>query len=252
MIVNTIIITKALLALTTALLLTNCSVEIPEDSQTKEAELEELVAEYQNQEDLNLWSLGQIDDEIFDCEAKYYSNNQVEDAFSFCTCKSQMLAKRWGRDDYKRNSFAYDRRLAKTGRLAICLEVDSALDFIDTLEFIKEDRDFDVQAIETETTEAVDPVQVAIDSGDNGQSDVLKHELNQTYVTIKNTKQAIDNTETALGHINEAIESGEETEAEMNRLNADKIMLEERLAGLQNSLIDLETRKAELKEQLEA
>ena len=161
-------ITTLAIAAVSAIAALSCAVEVEdsEQDQSKEA-YEDLVEPYRTTgTDPSFWSLTQIENEVFDCEALYYE--KIENVFGFCTCRTQLLARRWGRDDYKRNSFAYNRKLAKTGRLAICLESETADFFEDNPDYIKEDQD---EPIDAADFDGIDPVLSEADAIEDGKQE---------------------------------------------------------------------------------
>lgn len=126
-----------------ALLLTNCGTP-PEEEATSKEEFEELVEQYNQEKELKAlsynWNLNEIDDEIFDCQTKEYNRMDRSLVEDFCTCKVQLLARRWDYIEYKHYSFSYEKALSDSGRLDICSEAEGSE--ADTLQAVKEDQAF--------------------------------------------------------------------------------------------------------------
>lgn len=159
-----------------ALLLNGCG-PLPEEESNSQKEFDELVQDHENKQTLKElsynWSLNEIDDEIFDCQTKEYNQRERSKVEDFCTCKVQMLARRWEYIEYKHYSFSYDKALKDSGRLDIC----SGSEGSDTLEAIKTDSTF--KADETTESEAME----------SGESQTLSNEdgsilVSDTHVMI--------------------------------------------------------------------
>lgn len=134
--------------------LSNCG-PLPEEETTSQKEFEELVQDHENQKTLKElsynWSLSEIDNEIFDCQTREYSRMSRDIVEDFCTCKVQMLARRWEYIDYKHYSFSYDKVLSDSGRLDMC----SGSGVADTPQAVKTDSAFEAnEETEAEALEA--------------------------------------------------------------------------------------------------
>lgn len=146
-----------ILSILAAFVFTNCGAPPAEEADSKE-EFEELVEQYNQEKEIKAlsynWTLNEIDDEIFDCQTKEYSRMDRAKVDDFCTCKTQMLARRWDYIEYKHYSFSYEKVLADSGRLDICSDEKVDLNATDSILAIDEDRKFKAsEATEAEARE---------------------------------------------------------------------------------------------------